>query len=129
MGVSTFEGIAHLGTPEVVTYKIDGEQTGVYVHDGHVELVSRHGKVRTDLPVIKELEAMLVHVKEALFIGELYVVDNSGAAIPYPKAISTLRNPKGPEDESRIRIYMVDIADIAGHQYNKIGRASCRERV
>ena len=121
MGVSTFEGIAHLGTPEVVTYKIDGEQTGVYVHDGHVELVSRHGKVRTDLPVIKELEAMLVHVKEALFIGELYVVDNSGAAIPYPKAISTLRNPKGPEDESRIRIYMVDIADIAGHQYNSYG--------
>ncbi len=113
MNVSDFQSLAHLGTPEVATLKIDGEQTGLYYRDGNVELISRHGKVRTGLPCVDEAAKLLKGHKSALFVCELYVVDESGNNVPYPKAITTLRKPN-PGDEERINLSVIDLIELDG---------------
>ena len=96
----------------VVTLKIDGEFTSCQYKDGKVELVSKVGRVRTDLPVTKEIQSLVSKYKEFIGFGELYAVDESGKMLPYPKAMSILRKPLSPEDENRIKFAVFDIKKL-----------------
>ena len=100
--------------PIVVSWKIDGELCGALYDGEKVQLVSREGRIREDLPVTQEISSRLKSHAETILIGELYVVDEEGKPLPYPKAMSILRKPKSKEDEQRIRFAVIDIKEVNG---------------
>lgn len=91
----------------VITIKYDGELTGLY-HDGSKSyLISREGRIRTDLPLTDEI-AKVLGDREFIGYGELYAIGSNGNPLPYPKAVSILRVPEGKEDKIRFMLFDTD---------------------
>jgi hypothetical protein len=111
------------GKEYLITGKIDGEMSLVYYSRKQdlCYLLSKNGRIRTDLPVTNELRTMLdgKKVNELIAVGELYVQEKPGKVTSYPKAISILRAPKDPEDENKIHLMIFDIISIDGKDYLK----------
>lgn len=100
------------GEPLVITYKIDGEGSAFRYKDEGIEIVSREGRVRTELPVEEEMARLLEDYVEVTGFGELYAVDEAGKMLPYPQAITILRRPEGRENQIRFAVY--DLASVDG---------------
>jgi len=111
------------GKEYLITAKIDGELSLCYYSrkKDQCYLLSKNGRVRTDLPVTNELKTLLdsKKINELVAIGELYVLEEPGRIMSYPKAISILRAPKNPEDENKIHLMIFDVISIDGKDYLK----------
>jgi len=94
--------------PILKTFKIDGELTAVYYNNGDVELVSKTGTIRKELPLCEEIKDALKEYKEVILIGELYGVDENGKMLPFNETSSILRTPTS-EEEKRIRLSVIQI--------------------
>lgn len=115
--------------PCIFSKKIDGEITLVLFEDGQTSLISRAGRVRTDLPVTRQISELLqtAKVSRLVAVAELYLVDDGGKVITYPQAISTLRKPTGPADEQRIQVLVFDLLSVSGDE--QIVEKSYEERM
>jgi len=109
------------GKNYLITGKIDGELTLCHYSrkKDQCYLLSKNGRVRTDLPVTNELKTLLdgKRINELVAVGELYVLEKPGTVMSYPKAISILRAPKDLEDENKIHLMIFDIISIDGKNY------------
>jgi len=103
----------------VLSYKIDGEENLLVIDNGEVEFLSREGRVRTDMPLTREALSLVSGKGKVIAIGELHVVSPGGQPIPYPQAVSILRDPKGPEDEERIHFLVFDLMETDGKDWFK----------
>lgn len=105
----------------IITGKIDGELALIHYSrkDEECFLLSRNGRVRTDLPVTYELKSFLdsLPVNDMILVGELYVENEPGSVMPYPNAISILRAPRSIEDEKKIRVMIFDVISVDNIDY------------
>lgn len=107
-----FENFDKYGKPKYITLKTDGELNGLYFDGNNVELATKSGRIRTDLPVTEEIKKLLNNkVKNFIGITELYVkIDDK--VMTYTKASSILRNPQSIEDEKMINLKILDVISI-----------------
>jgi bifunctional non-homologous end joining protein LigD len=82
------------------------------------ELFSREGRVRTNFEVTEELDELLADRNKVIAVGELHVVDEAGAPVSYPDAVSILRTPTSAT-QKRIRYAVFDVLEIDGEDYRE----------
>ena len=106
------------GEEAIITVKFDGELCGAYYNEGKAECVSPKGTVKTGMPVTHEYAQKLSAkgYKNAIFIAELYAVDQDGKPKSYMTAASILKKPDGDNDH-RIHLAVFDIHSIDGKMY------------
>ncbi len=102
----------------LISLKQDGEGSSWEYVNGGVNLVSRAGRERTDLPVTEEMRTLLHGSRYMRGFGELYAVDAEGKPLPYPQAITILRRPEGREDRIRLAVY--DLAEVDGRDVSRL---------
>jgi len=116
-----FEDLVELlkGKKVLVSLKIDGELTGVEFAGQSTRLFSKDGRVRESLPVTDEITAICKRrkIKYIQLVGELYVVNEKGNIVPYPKAVSVLRAPKSEDAEKQIRFAVFDLLKLNQLEY------------
>ena len=106
------------GKEAVITAKFDGELVGAYYNARRAEVVSPKGTVKTGMPATHEFAEKLnaKGYKNAIFLAELYAVDQEGKPKSYMTAASILKKPEGGNDQ-RIRLAVFDIHSIDGEMY------------
>jgi DNA-directed RNA polymerase subunit RPC12/RpoP len=104
----------------LVSIKIDGEIGALEFINGESIIYSREGRARTELPVTDEVTKICKDkkIEHLVCFGELYVVNEEGIPLRYPKAVSTLRKPKSPEDEKNIRFLVFDLKLINSEDWS-----------
>lgn len=109
------------GKEYIITGKIDGEIALIHYSRKRNSciLLSKAGRVRTELPVTYELLSLLESnkINELIAVGELYVEESPGHVMMYPKAISILRAPKSEKDLEKIKLMIFDIISVDGKNY------------
>jgi hypothetical protein len=116
------------------TAKIDGEFAIVYYDGNACCTISKNGRVRSDFPAVNELAELFRSrgISEFIGAGELFVRNDDGSHVPYPKAMSILRKPKNELDENKIHIMIFDVLKFNGKSYdteNFVDRSQLAESV
>lgn len=102
----------------VMSLQVDGELVGIHWDGKNTKCYSTDGVVRSDLKVLNEVSQLMgtAGIKEAMFFGELYCVNEDGSMMKYASSKSMLDNPNGPAEEDRINLVAFDIYLLDGTQ-------------
>jgi len=101
-----------------ISVKLDGELVALSYANGKVETVTAKGTVRSGMPPTEEAAQLLsaAGIKEAIFMAEMYAVDENGRPQSYMKSSSILKNPDKAMDHL-IRLSVFDVISIDGRSY------------
>jgi ATP-dependent DNA ligase len=102
--------------PVDISIKLDGELVAIYLHDKKVVTITTKGTIRSEFPATEEATRLLEKYDGALFVGEMYVVNDSGTPVSYMKAASILRDPELGQDHL-IRLSVFDLLQLNGKDY------------
>jgi ATP-dependent DNA ligase len=121
MAFMDFDSLSELvgDKPATFSVKYDGELCAIYYDGGKVELVTIRGTIRTGMPPTKEAAQLLSGHKNAIFLGELYAVDEMGKPLSYMKSAAILKNPKGGNDHL-LRLSVFDLYSLDGVEYESL---------
>ena len=97
----------------LISYKMDGENIAIYHENGQTVTVTNRGTIRYGMQAVNEINDALSKYKQAIFMGEMYAVDENGKPLSYVKGAKILKNPdKGYDDQIRVAVF--DIISIEG---------------
>ena len=100
--------------------KIDGELTGCEFANNETKFSSKDGRLRWDLPVEKEVTAILKKnkIKNAIIFGELAKVTIKGKPVHFNDTMSAIRKPEGDEEE-HIDFFPFELYEIDGKKVSE----------
>ena len=117
----TFDQLAELIGKEqaVISVKLDGELVALVLTDGRVEAITSKGTIRTNFPAADETAKLLgAKYKNAMIMGEMYVVNENEVPQSYMKAATVLRDPHSEKDEL-IRLAIFDVMKLDDVDYEE----------
>ena len=110
--------LLHTEEDVTISVKLDGELVALAYTDGKAETVTTKGTVRSGFPAIEEAANLLSKHKNAVFLAELYAVDEHDVPESYMKAASVLRDPKLGVDD-RLRLSVFDMISMDDKEYTQ----------
>lgn len=114
----TFEELLkELNDEEIfVSEKIDGELEGMEYNGTLAKFSSKDGRIRTDMPVLKEIQQILKKskIKHIVIIGEIAKTSSHGKPVHFNDTMSAIRKPENTEEEDRIEFFPFEIYSIEG---------------
>lgn len=117
-------GRAFEQVPEgVISVKMDGENVAIDFDASRtpkVEVVTSKGTIRSALPATEEAAKALTTqgIKKAVFMGELYAIDERGLPQSYMKAASILKDPAKGQDQL-IQLAVFDVIKVDGKDWSE----------
>jgi len=103
-----------------ISEKIDGELEGMQFENNNAKFSSKDGRVRTDMPVLDEIETILKKqkVKSAIFFGELAKTSSRGKPVHFNETMSAIRKPD-PGEEEHIEFFVFEMFQLNGEEQSK----------
>lgn len=99
-----------------VTQKIDGHFYMLFWEDNQCFLMNPRGKVRLGLPVLKEVEQLLINakIKKAYFACEVFIDSERPRSFEVSRILDA---PTSEKDLARVRISVYDIYQLEDKKY------------
>ncbi len=99
-----------------VTQKIDGHFYMLFWEDNQCFLINPRGKIRLGLPVLKEIEQLLIKnkIKKAYFACEVYIDSSRPRSFDVTKILDS---PESEKDLEKVRVSVYDIYQFEDKKY------------
>lgn len=100
-----------------ISEKIDGELEGMQFSGKIAKFSSKDGRIRTDMPVLNEIESILKKQKvdNAIIFGELAKTSSRGKPVHFNDTMSAIRKPEAGEEE-HIEFFVFELYKLDGKE-------------